>query len=151
MQYMFSKRYTALVALTLIASSFFAPIFTHSARAADIPADPRDSGFQILPDCTPWAFPSEAAKNPCNLSKFQELVVRVIKWLLYIIVPIGFCIVGWAGFKILTSAGNSEAIHEAYGMIKIVVIGVLIAALSYIIIVNVFKLLNVNATFTPIG
>jgi hypothetical protein len=57
---------------------------------------------------------------------------------------IAFVLIGWAGFKILTSAGNSEALSQAKSMIKIVAIGILIAALSYIIIVNLFNVLNVQ-------
>ncbi|MDO8601987.1 MAG: hypothetical protein Q7R62_02595 [bacterium] len=128
------------------------PVVGSLAHAAS--TDPKDSSFQILPDCNPSIFPNGGNQagspdgfdqtQPCDFDAFQQLVVNVIKWLLYIMVPIGFCIIGWAGFRILTSAGNSERIHEAYGMIKIVVIGILIAVLSYIIIVNVFNVLNVK-------
>ncbi len=140
-------RISALVTLILLTGLLFAPALSPTAHAAD----PKDPGFQIRPaDCNAWAFPKDTANNPCGFSAFQDLIVNVIKWLLYIIVPIGFCLIGWAGFKIMTSAGNGEAVHEAYGMIKIVAIGIIIAAVSYIVIVNIFALLNVNAKYTPL-
>jgi hypothetical protein len=113
------------------------------APALVSPAQAQNPLSSVLPDCDAWIFPKDGGRA-CGFSKFQELVVNIIKWLLYIIIPIAVCIVGWAGFKIMTSAGSSEAVHQAYGMIKIVVIGVLIAGLSYIIIVNLFNVLNVQ-------
>ena len=144
-------RISALTALILLTGFLFAPALSPIAHAAD----PKDTDFSILPKCDPTKFPNAAGSGdsgPCGFTKFQELVVNVIKWLLYIIVPIGFCIVGWAGFKIMTSAGSGEAVQEAYGMIKIVATGIIIAALSYIIIVTIFKALNVQSVnFVPLN
>jgi hypothetical protein len=115
------------------------------------PTNPAEAGFHVLPDCDASKLINKtestdmSSSSACGFGKFEELVVRSIKWLLYILIPIGFCIVGWAGFKIMTSAGNTEAVSQARGMIKIVVIGIVIAAVSYIVIVNIFALLGVNA------
>ncbi len=143
----------AAVALLVILAGVLMPFASSPVYAEE----PGDSKFQILPDCDPAKFVKDGEstkdgdKGACGFNAFQRLVVNVIKYLLYIMVPIAFCIVGWAGFKILTSAGNSEKIHEAYGMIKIVVIGILIAVLSYIIIVNIFNVLNVKVNVVPIS
>lgn len=144
------RRISALITLILLVGFVFAPALANTAQAEA----PGEAGFRFVPDCNPALFPNQGNTagspdgydqgQPCGFGAFQQLIVNVIRWLLYIIVPIGFCIIGWAGFKILTSAGNSETLHEAYGMIKIVVIGILIAALSYIIIVNIFNVLNVK-------
>lgn len=140
-------RISAFLTLILFLGFSFTPALTSLARAG---SSPTDAGFSILPDCDAWIFPKDGGRA-CGFSKFEELIVNIIKWLLYIIVPIGVCLIGWAGFKIMTSAGNSEAVHQAYGMIKIVVIGILIAALSYIIIVNLFNVLNVqNVQYKPV-
>jgi len=137
----------ALFTLLIAASFALMPALAPLAHAADL----KDPGFQILPECDATKFPKDrddaTASSSCGFMKFQELIVNVSKWLVYTMVVIAICLIGWAGLKIMTSAGNSEAIHQAYGMIKIVVIGILIAATSYIIVVNVFRLLNVNATY----
>lgn len=136
--------------LLIIVGFILAPLSISHAEVTD----PKDPAFQLLPTCDPKLFPNNATTTgggPCGFGKFQQLIVNVIKWLLYIIIPIGFCLIGWAGFKIMTSAGNGEAMSQAYGMIKIVVVGILIAALSYIIIVNIFNVLNVqNVKIRPI-
>lgn len=130
----------ALIALSLVA------LVPTTARAE---TDPSSSGFTFVPECDPSLFPNSTSTEkggPCNFTKFQELVTRIIKWLVYIIFPIAFCIMAWAGFKIMTSAGNGEAVHEAFGMIKIAVTGILIAGLSYLIIVYIFKILSASTS-----
>jgi Type IV secretion system pilin len=135
-----AKLFLAILIIIPAIGLSFVPAFVSPVHAG---LNPTDAGFSIVPDCDAWIFPKDGGRA-CGFSKFEELIVNIIKWLLYIIVPIAVCLIGWAGFKIMTSAGDSEAIHQAYGIIKIVVIGVLIAALSYIIIVNVFNALNVQ-------
>jgi len=142
------QRLIVLIALIPTIGFSLVPAFTTPAHAS---LNPTDAGFSVLPDCDAWIFPKDGGRA-CGFSKFEELLVNIIKWLLYIIIPIGVCLVGWAGFKIMTSAGNSEAVQQAHGIIKIVVIGILIAGLSYIIIVNLFNALNIqNIQYTPVN
>lgn len=147
-------RISALATLILLTGLLFAPALSPTTHAADIPENPNQAGFRVLPECDASLFitsDSTEKGGPCGFSKFQEMVVRAIKWLLYILIPIAFCLIGWAGFKIMTAGGSGENVQEAYGMIKIVVIGIIIAAVSYIVIVNIFSLLNVkDVTFTPL-
>lgn len=154
------RKITAIFSIIFLGAFIIAPVFSPTAYASD----PEEAGFRILPYCNPTIFPSQGTAEfspigspdgsdnvSCGFSAFQQLIVNIIKWLLYIIIPIGIIILVWAGFKIMTSAGNSEKVHEAYGMIKIVVIGILIAALSFIIIVNIFNVLNVqNVKFNAV-
>jgi hypothetical protein len=136
------SRVTTIVLLALALFAVLTPILAQTTYAIDPP--PR-----LLPDCKAWLFPKDAGS--CNLTKFQELLVRVIRWLLWVLIPIAVFILVWAGFMILTSAGNAEKVHKAYGMIKIVAIGIVIAALSYLIITTVLKAINYAGTVTPIS
>src|SRR5687768_5963618 len=112
-----ASRLAALFTLVVVGGLALAPGLTGPAHAGPS-MDPKDPSFQLLPDCDAWIFPKDGGRA-CGFSKFEELVQRVIKYLLYLIMIIAFVILGWAGFKILTSAGNSESIQEAYRMIKI--------------------------------
>ncbi len=135
-------------ARTILSIAFLAFIFGFLLLPMVAPplvqaADPKDPGFQLLPDCTA-SDPIKDGANPCNLTKFQELIVNIITWLFYIVIPIAIFIFGWAGFMILTSAGNAERVSSAKSMIKVAIIGIVIVALALIIIQNVFRALNVK-------
>jgi|GEM_PF-7083687 len=108
----------------------------------------------IIPDCDPSHLPNPKLYgsaptdlppnyNPCGIGAFAQQLKNIIKFLTIIIIPIAFCMIGYAGFIILTSGGNSERLTKGKGMIKIALTGVLILLGSYLLIQFIFNALGV--------
>jgi hypothetical protein len=94
--------------------------------------------------------PTGTHKLPgCGLNSALQLVYNVIRYIGYIVVPIATLLLGYAGFRLMTSAGNSEQFSEAKSMITKVVIGIVIIFLSTMVIRYVFIALQVSSEFTP--
>jgi hypothetical protein len=67
-----------------------------------------------------------------------EIIVEIINVLLYFIGSIVIVLILWAGFKWMTSAGNSDAIKKSRETILNAVIGLIIIFASYAILNFVF-------------
>jgi hypothetical protein len=84
----------------------------------------------------------------CDFNSLIATVNRVIDFLIkYIAFPLVAIVIAWAGIKLLISGGSSEAKSSAKSMIGKVVIGLIIALLSWVII----KLILVTLGYVPGG
>lgn len=71
----------------------------------------------------------------CDFNAFLNTVNRVVNFLIFIIAfPLVAVVVAWAGIKLLMSGGNSGAKEQAKSMIWKVIIGLVVALLSWVII-----------------
>lgn len=113
------------------------------------------SDGRIIPACDPSLLPNSTTTTnlggPCGLNAFAQLLANIIWYLNIIIVPIAFCVIGYAGFTILTAAGNSERIQKGYGMIKIAVIGIIILVSTYVLMESIFSILLSTEGFNRTG
>ena len=86
--------------------------------------------------------------DPCDFYDIISTINRIIDFLIkYIAFPLVAIVVAWAGIKLLVSGGSSEAKSSAKKMIGKVVIGLIIALLSWVII----KLILVTLGYVPNG
>lgn len=85
----------------------------------------------------------------CGPNAALQLIYNVISYIGYIVIPIATALLGYAGFRIMTAAGNSEQLGEAKSMMTKVVIGIAIIFLSTMVIRYVFIALQVNNEFKP--
>lgn len=82
-------------------------------------------------------------KGPdCQACHLMELGRRLLNWLITISIVIIGVIAAWAGFKMVTSAGNPGGVSQAKGMFTNALIGLLILLSSWLIIDTVMKQLT---------
>ncbi len=103
----------------------------------------------IVPDCDPALPPSDP--KGCGINKAVELIKNIMKYLFFIVLPIGALVICWGGFQIMTAAGSQEKVSSGIGSIKLAVIGIAIMLASYFIVQAVFLALGVSSSFTPSG
>jgi len=77
--------------------------------------------------------------NPCDICHFVELGNNVLTWLIGVLMVIFAIIAAYAGFKLVTSAGNVQAYSEAKGMLGNAIIGLIIVLAGWILIDTVMK------------
>lgn len=84
--------------------------------------------------------------NPCNFTDFLNLIDKIIKFILYyLVLPIAAIMFFYAGFKLVTSGGSSEAKTQAKNIFTNAVIGLAIAAGAWLIIKTILSILNPTA------
>lgn len=105
----------------------------------------------IIPNCDPSLLPNSTSTGvngapPCELNAFATLLANIISYMAIIVVPIAACMIGYAGFIILTSGGNAERVTKGYGMIKIAMTGLLLLLGSYLVIKGIFIAFDITET-----
>lgn len=82
--------------------------------------------------------------NPLGAASFEELIVRLNRWLLVIAAPILTLMIVIGAFQILTAAGNPENITKGRHTITYAVIGYALLLLSSGIIFIIRQVLGVQ-------
>ena len=62
--------------------------------------------------------------NPTGVSNVQDLINKLIDWLLIAVGPVATIMVIWAGFLILTAGDNAGKYKQGINIIKYVAIGI---------------------------
>ena len=91
--------------------------------------------FQLIP-CNAASSQDTLTTNPvpCDYNAFITTVQRFINLFLYLAIFIAVIMIVIAGFKYLTAGGNTSKTESAKKIIYAVVIGMIIAFLSYAIV-----------------
>lgn len=153
-----SRLFTGTLAASIITICVVGGVFlTTPARAADpAPATPTPAASLeieptggVVPDCDPTLSPSQP--GACGVSAFLQLIKNIIRYLTYIAFPLAAAMIGWGGFQVMTAAGSEERVTSGYKSMKIAVVGIIFILISYLIVQAIFKLLGVEASFTPGG
>ncbi len=99
------------------------------------------TGGGLVPKCNTGALNAAGEyENPCDFNQLINLANIVISFLLfYIASPIAAVIFCYAGFKLLTSGGNEEAMTNAKKMIMTMIKGYLIALAAWLVIHTIVK------------
>lgn len=121
------------------ASVSFAPAVTHAQTPASGSSDPKESTFQIVP-CTGVEKRDAngvVVGKKCDFNSLVEMANRVIKFLLYISIPLVLGIIVFTAFQYLTANGNPVKLDKAKHMIKYVIIGLLWILGSFILVYTV--------------
>ena len=81
--------------------------------------------------------------KPCGFNQLMDLVNEVIKFVLFkLAVPIAAIMFAYAGFKMVTSGGSSEARGKAKNIFTNAVLGLAVAAGAWLIIRTILSILG---------
>lgn len=99
-------------------------------------------GAGLIPcDNTPGV--NGVVAKPCDFNALMHLINNVIKFILFnLAVPISAIVFFYAGFKMVTSGGSSEARTQAKNIFSSTVFGLAIAAGAWLIIRTLLSVLG---------
>lgn len=72
-----------------------------------------------------------------------DAVKRAINWILGLLALIALIICLWAGFKMLTAAGDSKSYEEGFTMLRQAWIGLVMIGISWLLVSFVFRVINI--------
>jgi hypothetical protein len=99
--------------------------------------DPRASNFQLVP-CSGVAKTVNGVTSPaCDFNQLIILANRVIKFLLYLAIPLVMGMILYTGYLYLTANGDTGQLEKAKKMFIPVIIGMFWIGASYIVIYTV--------------
>lgn len=102
--------------------------------------DPNTKAYTTL-ELEPGKF--QTVKNPCTAEHFILMVNKLIEFvLIYLALPIITLILMFAGFKLLTSGGDTHARSEAKSMFFNALKGILFIAGSWLIVTSILTILG---------
>lgn len=116
------------------AISVAAPSMALAQDAAN--GDPRDAGFQLVP-CKMVLDKSTGQFKPdseCDFRKLMELANRIIRFLLYLSIPLVLGMIMYTAFTYLTANGDSGKVAKAKKMLVPVAIGLFWILAAYIVV-----------------
>ena len=140
---------------TLLRASSGNPTFTQqqSNDSGQGASDPRASNFQLVPCNGAPAYQKDAngqvkydssgkpipdtTKVNCDFNQLIVMVNRIIKFLLYLAIPLVLGMILYMGFKYLTANGDPKKLADAKKMFIPVVIGLFWILAAYIIVYTV--------------
>lgn len=99
----------------------------------------------LVPDCS-----KDSVTGQCvwGFKELMTLINRVIKFILFVLViPISAVMFAYAGFKMITSGGNTEARGTAKKVFTNTVLGLAAAAGAWIIIRTILLILGYDGTW----
>jgi len=98
------------------------------------------------------AIGSRASDHPCKFEDFITLINNVIKFaLFYLALPIAAIMFAYAGFKLVTSGGSTEARSSAKNIFTNAAIGLVLAAGAWLIVKTLLSILSSPGAWTWIG
>ncbi|MEK7166951.1 MAG: pilin [Patescibacteria group bacterium] len=111
------KIVTFFLTIFLLSSIFiFVPIYTNAV----------ESIFGTLPEC----FKSPPTKE-CTICDIIGMIVGLAKWILGFIGVLALLLFVWAGFGLIISAGNEEAIKKNKGILVGTLVGIIIVLVAW--------------------
>lgn len=129
------KRYGFILACVVVAvpavAMFFAPV---SAYAVYDLTNPIWNGR--------YAVSCAASNTPCSFCDGLRVVVNIIDGLTLLAIPIAVLVIGYGGFRIMTSGSSSAGMSAGWGAIRSAGIGVVVALGAWLIVNTVFSLLS---------
>ncbi len=81
-----------------------------------------------------WGLPTQPAGVPTNL---EGILVNITNYVLGLITIIAVLMLIWGGVRYLTAGGDEGAVEDAKNIITQAVIGLIIAGISYAVVVVV--------------
>ena len=86
--------------------------------------------------------PDGSSQTPCQVSDLIFLIERIINFLLSWAWIISILFILWAGWQLITAAGNDEQIAKGKEILKQAILGFFIIMIAYILINLVIALLS---------
>ena len=100
-------------------------------------ADPQNTGFQIVP-CNE-VNPDGTKGTACNFKALIATFNRILKFLLYLSIPLVVGIILYTGFQFLTAGGDAAKLEKAKKMLIPVVIGIFWVLASWLVVNTILK------------
>jgi len=92
------------------------------------------SVFAADPDPVPLVQCGTAGGPDCDFNAFLSLIQRLMKFLIFISIPIATLLFSYAGFLYVTAGGNTGKIQKAHDIFKDVAVGFLIVLSAWLIV-----------------
>lgn len=84
----------------------------------------------------------------CDFNAFMDLINGLMDFVLFkLAVPIAAIMFAYAGFKMVTSGGSSEARGVAKNVFSSTVIGFVLAATAWIVVKSILSILGYNGAW----
>jgi hypothetical protein len=99
---------------------------------------------KFLPACEPTGKLGLAVTDPahrCNVYDLLQLVVNLTRWLWYMSIPLAGALFLYAGYLILTAAGDEGRIGQGKKIITAAVVGFIIVMTSWLLVRTIFYIL----------
>lgn len=88
-----------------------------------------------------------SSEDPCTFEKLLQLVNNVIKFFIYLTIPIATIVFAYVGYTYLTSGGSSEARTKAKHAFKNVFIGLILVLGAWLIVATILDALGVAGAY----
>lgn len=144
------KNYSKKVFLGVILIGALFPLFALAQIGSN---NASDQNFQLVP-CNGISSTDPttgAVTTACDYNALITTVQRFINLFLYAAMFIAVILIVFAGFKYLTAGGNTSKTESAKKILYAVVIGMLIAFLSYAVVYYIVVTLKPNGSDTLIN
>lgn len=89
-----------------------------------------------------YAVSCAASNTPCSFCDGLRVVVNIIDGLTLLAIPIAVLVIGYGGFRIMTSGSSSAGMSAGWGAIRSAGIGVVVALGAWLIVNTIFSLLS---------
>lgn len=97
--------------------------------------------IKIIEQCT-------RSEVPCEWPQFIALVNELIRFGIYLAVVFATLTIAYAGFRMLTAAGNESQISAAKGMIWNAVLGIIIVMIAWLIVQYILTSIGLNPNYS---
>lgn len=130
------NKITAIFLGLFVTLSFLSPVFVSAQPVTGSDngigsADPQEKGFQIVP--------CDGVKVPCDFKALVATFNRVLKFLLYLSIPLVVGIILYTGFQFLTAGGDAVKLEKAKKMLIPVAIGIFWVLASWLVVNTILK------------
>ncbi len=113
------------------------PATTPPATTTPTPAATTPNGQSGLVPC------DNSPSKPCNFNAFMKLIDNIMKFILFALaVPIAAIMFAYAGFKLITSGGSTEARGQAKKIFTHAALGIVVAAGAWLIVKTILDVLG---------
>ncbi|HEY4502971.1 MAG TPA: hypothetical protein VJC14_00845 [Candidatus Paceibacterota bacterium] len=129
-------------------NKFLISIFIFAILAVPALSLAQDTNFQIIP-CGQSDETTGEIKNPCDDFKdLMALVNNVIKFtLVYLALPLAAIMFAFAGFKLVTSGGSTEARGQAKRIFWNTALGLMLAVGAWLIVSTILAILGYDGSW----
>lgn len=124
------------------------PVFVQTQASTQNPPPPPNTNLIVCN--TQFNSSSGAFNDPCTFNSLLTLAKNLINFLIYIAIPLVAFTFAWAGFKILTSGGNTSRMEEGKKILEKVAYGLLFLLAAWLI-VNVLLSSLLNTGYSLLG
>lgn len=130
------NKITILFLGLFVTLSFLSPVWVSAQAVTGTDGgigstDPKNTGFQIVP--------CDGVKVECNFKALIATFNRILKFLLYMSIPLVVGIILYTGFQFLTAGGDAVKLEKAKKMLIPVAIGIFWVLASWLVVNTILK------------